>query len=189
MSTPPSEQFNQFDTSLNQESAGENLSKVLQEEISSPLNNFSNNELAQTRTEMSKERTRMASERTLLAWLRTSLSMISFGFGIDRVFKYLRGTEIATNIDTIRQVRQERILGLSMIILGVIGACGALFEHWRLLQRIEKSDVFSYHPRLSLGTVMVAMLVLIGIFAFVVVLILDKQLPQVASVFLVKLKR
>lgn len=136
--------------------------------------------MAGARTEMSKERTRMASERTLLAWVRTSLSMISFGFGIDRLFKYLRGTELAANIDTIRQIRQERILGVSLIGLGVIAACGALFEHWRLLQRIEKSDRFTYEARWSLGTVMVAMLVLIGIFAFVAVLILDKKLPVIA---------
>lgn len=203
MSTPSSEQSDQLGISSGQEPNRENLSKVLREKMSTSPSNFTNNELAQertrlakernefaqTRTEMSKERTRMASERTLLAWVRTSLSMISFGFGIDRVFKYLRGTEIAANIDTIRQIRQERILGLSLIVLGVIAACGALFEHWRLLRRIEKSDSFSYKPRLSLGTVMVAMLVLIGIFAFVVVLILDKQLPQMASVFSVKLRQ
>lgn len=193
MSNPSFEKSNLPSDSSSQETTGADLPEVVQEQISPPTNNElaqerthlaqERNSLAAARTEMSKERTRMASERTLLAWVRTSLSMISFGFGIDRLFKYLRGTEIAANIDTIRQIRQERILGISLIVLGVISACGALFEHWRLLQQIKKSDGFSYDGRWSLGTIMVAMLVLIGIFAFVAVLILDKQLPQVATIF------
>ena len=50
------------------------------------------NVLAQTRTDLARERTRAAQERTLMAWIRTSLSMVSFGFGIDRFFSYLNKT-------------------------------------------------------------------------------------------------
>ncbi|NJK62875.1 MAG: DUF202 domain-containing protein [Synechococcaceae cyanobacterium SM2_3_1] len=137
-------------------------------------------DLAESRTEMAKQRTRMASERTLLAWVRTSLSMISFGFGIDRLFKYLRGTEIAKNIDTIREIRQERILGLSLIILGVLAASGALYEHWKLLRYLEGSEKFDYISRKSLASIMVGLLILIGIFALITILILDKQLTLAA---------
>jgi putative membrane protein len=35
--------------------------------------------------ELAKERNREAAERTLMAWIRTSLSLISFGFGVDKI--------------------------------------------------------------------------------------------------------
>jgi putative membrane protein len=41
--------------------------------------------------ELAKERNRAAAERTLMVWIRTSLSLISFGFGIDRIIAAMRG--------------------------------------------------------------------------------------------------
>jgi len=35
--------------------------------------------------ELAKERSRAAAERTMMAWIRTSLSLISFGFGLDKI--------------------------------------------------------------------------------------------------------
>ena len=37
------------------------------------------------RNELARERNRAAADRTLLAWIRTALSLIGFGFGIDRI--------------------------------------------------------------------------------------------------------
>jgi putative membrane protein len=35
--------------------------------------------------ELAKERNQAAAERTMMAWIRTNLSLISFGFGLDKI--------------------------------------------------------------------------------------------------------
>ena len=40
--------------------------------------------------ELARERNRVAAERTLMAWIRTSLSLISFGFGLDKIIAAIR---------------------------------------------------------------------------------------------------
>jgi uncharacterized membrane protein YidH (DUF202 family) len=50
--------------------------------------------------ELAKERNRAAAERTLMAWIRTSLSLISFGFGIDRVVTALNKQDMVTALPT-----------------------------------------------------------------------------------------
>src|SRR5882757_2706696 len=47
-----------------------------------------------TATELTKERNRLAADRTLMAWIRTSLSLIGFGFGIGKVYEYLKSVGI-----------------------------------------------------------------------------------------------
>ncbi|MEI8250374.1 MAG: DUF202 domain-containing protein, partial [Synechococcus sp. ELA057] len=34
---------------------------------------------------LARQRNRDAAERTLMAWIRTCLSLISFGFGLDKI--------------------------------------------------------------------------------------------------------
>ena len=44
-------------------------------------------DLAVDRTDLAVVRTLMGAERTLMAWVRTGLSMIGFGFTIDKVLQ------------------------------------------------------------------------------------------------------
>lgn len=116
--------------------------------------------------ELAKERNRAAAERTLLAWIRTSLSLIGFGFGIDQVVAAIdRSLD-----DQFDEVRLARLLGLMFIAVGIYAIITATLEHRQELKRIQRDD-YLYVSRRSNGVVVAASLMLIGVFAFVAILI------------------
>jgi len=133
------------------------------------------NDLAEVRTELARERTRAAEERTLMAWIRTSLSMISFGFGIDRFFTYLNKTEAPSQSTGLSE---ERLLGLSLITLGVIALAGALINHWRVSRKIEQHD-YAYTSGTSLGFTIGIVLLFIGAAAFIPLVVNEVQLGDI----------
>jgi putative membrane protein len=118
--------------------------------------------------ELARERTRQAADRTLMAWVRTSLSLIGFGFGIA---KY---RDILLQGGFIRRPPEEfnttLIFGLSFISLGVFGLLAAVIQHWRILEAI-KGDPLAFPVFKPLSMFMAVILLLIGVFAFVAVLI------------------
>ncbi|WP_107669863.1 DUF202 domain-containing protein [Cyanothece sp. BG0011] len=133
------------------------------------------NVLAQTRTDLARERTRAAQERTLMAWIRTSLSMISFGFGIDRFFSYLNKTGSKTGINTLTE---ERVLGLSLMSLGIFALAASLVTHWRTLKNIEAEE-YRYVPRWSQGFTVGILLLFIALAAFIPLLTVDFNLAEI----------
>ncbi|KOP23064.1 Na+-dependent transporter [Hapalosiphon sp. MRB220] len=129
-------------------------------------------DLAEVRTDLARERNRMAAERTLMAWIRTSLSMITFGFGIDRFFHYLKIVKTDASVD---QLSEERVLGLSLITLGVFALAAAMVSHWRTLKKIEQHN-FKYIPGWSLGITVAIVLVFIGLASYIPLLIQDVKI-------------
>lgn len=116
--------------------------------------------------ELAKERNRAAAERTLMAWIRTSLSLISFGFGIDRIVSAIhKGLE--HNIDPLRL---SRILGLSFILLGTFALLAAALNHRQDLKMIDRGR-FTYTHRISLSFVVAIALIAVGLFAFLGILV------------------
>ncbi len=132
-------------------------------------------DLAELRTELAKERTRAAEERTLMAWIRTALSMISFGFGIDRLFTYLDRTETAAGIN---RLTEERVLGLSLMTLGLVTLVMAIINHWTTLKTIE-SDDYKYGPTWSQGLVVATVLLFLGLAAFIPLAVGGVQMAEV----------
>lgn len=133
------------------------------------------NVLAETRTDLARERTRAAQERTLMAWIRTSLSMISFGFGIDRFFSYLNKTSPKTGIN---MITEERVLGLSLMSLGIFALAASLITHWRTLKNIEEKE-YKYVPRWSQGFTVGIILLFIALAAFIPLLTVDFNLSEI----------
>lgn len=116
--------------------------------------------------ELAKERNRAAAERTLMAWIRTSLSLISFGFGIDRIVAAInKGFN-----DNIDPLRLSRILGLSFILIGTFALLAAALSHQQDLRRIARGH-FTYTPRISLSLVVAIALIAVGLFAFLGILV------------------
>ena len=118
-------------------------------------------------TELAKERNRAAAERTLMAWIRTCLSLISFGFGIDRIVSALAQTGIGYDLDPLHL---SRILGLAFISIGTAAMMLSALDHRRELKRILQ-DNYLYAPRTSLSLVVSLCLVLLGAFAFIGILV------------------
>ena len=121
-----------------------------------------------TNTELAKERNRAAAERTLMAWIRTCLSLISFGFGVDRIITALQKSVVYTYIDDPLHV--TRILGLSFIGIGTCAIILAAMEHRRELRHIE-NEQYRYKSRSSLAFVVAISIFATGVFAFIGILI------------------
>ena len=114
--------------------------------------------------QLAVDRTRLAHDRTLMAWVRTATSLISFGFTIYKFFQYLQEKG---------QVRENRIFGprefaLVMIGIGLVALVLATVEHRRDVVRIR-----GMYPGLpySLATVLAGLLSILGIVAFVSVVL------------------
>ena len=121
-----------------------------------------------TNTELAKERNRAAAERTLMAWIRTCLSLIGFGFGVDRIITALQKSVIYGYIDD--PLHLTRILGLSFIGIGTIAIVLAAIEHRQELHHIKQEN-YRYKSRSSLAFFVAISISIIGLFAFVGIVI------------------
>ncbi|WP_263975340.1 YidH family protein [Leptolyngbya sp. 7M] len=100
-----------------------------------------------------------------MAWIRTSLSLISFGFGINQIVAAIN--RATTDPDV---VRLSRLVGLMFIAVGIYAITVAILEHRQDLRRIQRDD-YLYISRRSHAVVVATSLLLIGIFAFAAILI------------------
>ncbi len=118
--------------------------------------------------ELARERSRQAADRTLMAWVRTSLSLIGFGFGIAKFRDILVEARLVRR--PLEHLNITLFFGLSFIALGVLGLLAATIQHWRILQHIKQDD-FQYTGFRPLVFIMATLLILIGLFAFIAVLV------------------
>ena len=111
------------------------------------------------RARLAAERTLLAYERTQIAWIRTSLTLISFGFAISEFFTYLRQQqgERAT-------VLSPRAVGLTMVVIALIGLTLAAWHHQRAVQLLRRRWPDLPAPR---AYVMSGMIAFLGILVLV----------------------
>lgn len=118
-------------------------------------------------------RTRLALERTLMAWARTSVSLIGFGFTIVQFFQRVQSA--ASQSVPLFMPEAPRNFGLALIGSGILGLAVSLWQYYRGLHYLW-SDQFRpvagvEKERLTTPIMWVAIvLILVGIFAFLVVL-------------------
>jgi inner membrane protein YidH len=118
--------------------------------------------------ELAKERSREAADRTLMAWIRTALSLIGFGFAIASFRDILLEGGLIRNPH--KDFNGPLVFGLSFVSLGVLGLLAATLQHWNVLQHLKRED-FTYTGFRPLAFVTAILLMLIGLFAFIAVLL------------------
>lgn len=110
---------------------------------------------------LARQRNRDAAERTLMAWIRTCLSLISFGFGLDKIVSAIRSG--AGAIGPLHGWG-VRIISLAFVITGVVAMQAATRQHRRALQRLLREE-FTYREEASIAEATALMLTLIGLAA------------------------
>ena len=112
--------------------------------------------------ELAKERNRAAEERTLMAWIRTCLSLISFGFGLDKIIDAIaRGRGEVTNVPF-----SVRTVAVAFVLTGLLAMLAAIRQHRRVLRRLRLEE-YTYREEPSIALATAAALALIGLLALV----------------------
>jgi Predicted membrane protein len=118
-------------------------------------------------------RTRMSMERTLMSWVRTATALIGFGFTI---FQFLYRFNKTPGVEAPEFPWAPWFLGLGLIGTGLVALIISVWEYQSLVRYLWEQDFkpvagvseFRHHtPVVAVSVV----LILIGIFAFVAVLL------------------
>jgi len=101
-----------------------------------------------------------AAERTLLAWNRTSISLMAFGFVVERFGLLL---EISGRPETkFFQRHLSFLVGLSFILLATFVALYSIWQHKQILTAIRSGDIPTGY-NLRMGMITNAVLGFLGI--------------------------
>jgi putative membrane protein len=112
--------------------------------------------------ELAKERNRAAAERTMMAWIRTCLSLISFGFGLDKIIGAINRSRFNGSSHAGMSVR---LVAMGFVLIGILAMAAATRQHIRTLKLIRRDD-FVYVDQSSITVFTAIALTIIGIAAF-----------------------
>ena len=115
---------------------------------------------------LARQRNRDAAERTLMAWIRTCLSLISFGFGLDKIVAAINSRPGGSDPQAELSVR---LIAVAFILTGVLAMVTATQQHRRNLRRLQRED-FTYSEPASIAAATAVMLSLIGLAALLLLL-------------------
>jgi putative membrane protein len=116
-------------------------------------------------------RTRLAVERTMMAYMRTATSLIAFGFTI---FQFM--DRLQSGRDDVRIPEAPWYLGLALILCGIAAAGASLWEYRKLIDYMWSGNyakIAGLHGERHVSSLyaITLVLILIGVFAFVAVLV------------------
>ncbi|MGB5135759.1 MAG: DUF202 domain-containing protein [Prochlorococcaceae cyanobacterium] len=117
--------------------------------------------------ELAKQRNRAAAERTLMAWIRTCLSLISFGFGLDKIIGAINRTRLGESSHVDLSVR---LMAMGFVLTGILAMGAAIRQHRRDLRQIRRDD-YVYIEEASISTVTAGALIVIGAIALIILIL------------------
>jgi len=113
-------------------------------------------------TRLALDRTRVAYDRTMLAWIRTATSLITFGFGVYKLFQILpAGTEPRSHLIGAHE------FGLLLVAMGLVSLLAATFEYRQNMRGLGAAYAKSSR---SLSVVVAGLVALLGILALITML-------------------
>ncbi len=115
--------------------------------------------------ELAKQRNRDAAERTLMAWIRTCLSLISFGFGLDKI---IAAIDRALTGGELQAQRGVQLVAAAFVVTGVLAMVGATVQYRRELRRLQHDD-YVYRDKPQLAAATAVLITLIGVTALALV--------------------
>ena len=93
-----------------------------------------------------------------MAWIRTCLSLISFGFGLDKIVGAINRTRLGAGGHADLTVR---LVAMAFILTGIVAMAAATRQHRRNLVLLARAD-FTYVPQTSIATGTALALMAIG---------------------------
>ncbi len=80
----------------------------------------------------------LAAERTFLAWIRTGLALMGFGFVVARFGLFLQALQLGQSSLEVRPYGPSFWFGTALIVLGVIVNLACAWNHFRLVQELNR---------------------------------------------------
>jgi putative membrane protein len=111
------------------------------------------------------ERTRLAYERTMMAWTRTSTALITFGFGMYKLFEFV---PFATGLKPGEHAVSPRAFALALAFIGNIALLMAAIQHRMSLQALRAQGLKIPY---SAAGILAGLLSILGIGVLLVVLL------------------
>lgn len=104
----------------------------------------------------------LANERTFLAWIRTGISVMAFGFVVERFGLLLRelGLRSAGAGASNNTLSYSRLLGIGITVLGIVLLVMALLNFLRIQRSIDEER---YHPGIVFAIILTVIAAIIGI--------------------------
>ena len=105
-----------------------------------------------------------ANERTYLAWVRTAISVMAFGFLLERFDIFLLyASKSAARVTEGLHTQASQWLGLALLAVGALMIVGATLRYYRNRRAIEAADTTQYGDSWA-ARGMAVLLVLMAIF-------------------------
>ena len=102
----------------------------------------------------------LANERTFLAWVRTALSVMAFGFVVERFGLLLRELGSKLGTITINSISYSKLLGITITLLGIILLVVALVNFLSVRRSIDEER---FHPEIFFAVMLTTVTSIIGI--------------------------